>query len=378
MAVLTGEPRGPIWTPRQPYVGARRREEWLVDVLDMADQPVASLDGVEAGSLDESIHTEIRASASLTVAEPGRVDWHRIRLQLLYRFVDEAGQSHDHPLGVFLPTTPRTSHADDGSSADVDLYDKTTLLTQDLTSSTWTVDQGRTVVSAVSEVLASVDESRISAPDDGGGTIRSAMAWPPGTSKLRIVNDVLEAGGFFAIWVDGSGVWQLTPYVSPQNRGVQWTHRAGPEAVFLADVQHDADAWEVPNEVVVVGRAEQDSEGNDILPVPVGVARNENPADPLSIPSRGREITHTEEDQDAVSTAVLEQLAARRLLELSSVTSTYEIQHAWLPLDLNAAVRLQVPEADIDALTVLQSRSWSWSATEGPDLVSATLREVQA
>ena len=376
MSVLTGTSQGRAWSPREPLTGHRHGETWLIDVLDADDQIIGTLDGVTGGSLDFSIHTEIRSSGTLTVTDPSRVDWHRVRLAIRYEYLDATGQRHSHPLGVFLPTTPGTRHSDVGASADVDLYDKMSLLSTDAAASTWSVDAGTTVVDAVTEVLASVGESRIVGPDDGGGALTAPMVWEPGTTKLRIVNDVLDAGNFFSLWVDGEGVWQLQPYTAPTARGVAWEHVSGAGAIFEAEFEHEADGWAIPNVVVIVGKPERDEDGDE-LPPAVGVARNDRPDDPFSTVGRGRDIVVTEEDQDATSEAVLGQIAARRLLELSSVTSTYEISHAWLPVDLNAAVRLRVPERDIDALCVLQAWSWSWSTDGVPGLVSSTLREVQ-
>lgn len=376
MTVVFGEGRGPIMRARDPLVGARYDESWAFMLLDMADRPIAELEGVEAGSLERSIHTEVRSAGSMTVADPQRVDWHRHRVGISYQFRDEAGQSHEYPLGVFLPTTPTTRHGDTGLVADVQVFDKMTMLARGAVSSTWSVDAGTSVVDAVAEVLGQVHETKISGPDDGGGNLTSSMVYDPGTPLLRIINDVLEAGNFFSIWVDGNGVWRLDPYIEPNRRGVEWAHETGANAVFEAEFEHEADGFDVPNVVIVTGKPEQDGEGNE-LPAPFGVARNEDPDDPFSVPSRGYEIARVEDDQDTVSEAVLGQLAARRLLELSSVTSTYRISHAWLPLDLNSAVRLRAPEQGVDALTVLQKDSWSWDAQGTVSLVRADLREVK-
>lgn len=373
MSVLVGQSPGLIAAARDPLLGFRHGQDWRVDLLDTSDRLVGELDGVMSGELTFSIHTEIRSSGSLTVGEPGLTDWHRVRLQITYVYRDETGTTHEHPLGVFLPTTSDTAFDGHGSTAPVDLYDKMALLVAGGVAS-WTVDAGTTIADAVAAVLAEVGETRISAPDDGGGELRNQMTWEPGTTRLRIVNDLLEAGGFFSIWVDGTGVWQLTPYVEPARRGVAWTHEEGPAAVFEEEFSHESDGWDVVNHVIITGRSDDEE-----TPAPFAEARNEDPSDPFSVPARGYEITHEEADQDATTVAVLGQIAARRLLDLSSVTSTYTISHDYLPIDLNSAVRLRVPSEQIDALCVFQAWSWSWDASddEGPGMVQATLREVK-
>lgn len=379
MTVVVGAERGPILTQADPLRGHRHDQRVVADVLDMDDRMVGPLEGVTGGSLSESVHTEIRASGSLSVVDPARFDWHRIRVGLRYEFRDETGTLHEYPLGVFLPTTPTTTHSDTGATADVDLYDKLTLLAEDQPAETWSVDAGTTIVDAVTEVLHSIGETRIAGPDDGGGALTSSMVWDPdpNVSKLRIVNEILKAGNFLSAWVDGGGVWRLDPYIEPSRRGVAWTHEAGRNAIFLAAFDHESDTYRIKNQVVIIGKPER-TEGGEELPAPRAVAWNQDPEDDFSIPGRGgRVLSHTETDQDTTSTDVLGQIAARRLLELSSVTDTYKIRHAWIPADLNSAHRLRVPRAGIDALTVLQAREWSWDADGVPGLVGATLRGVK-
>lgn len=364
-----------VLAARPPYVGNRYRETWTVDLLDLQDQEIAPLDGVLSGSLEFSIHTEVRSAGSITVDNPQSVDWHRVRLRVQYEFTDESGQRHVEPQGVFLPTTPSVRHTATGTVADVDIYDKMVLLATEAVASTWSVDRNTKVSTAVSAVLATLgeDDNMITPDPEDDVSVSSPMTWPPGTLKLRIINDILAAANFFSIWADGDGRWRLDRYVAPASRGVSWTHEAGQNAIFIDEFTHEEDGWAVPNVVIIVGRPPDDETA-----APFAVARNDNPNDPYSTVGRGREITLTEEDQDATSETVLGQIAARRLLDVSSVLSTYEIQHAWIPQELNSVTRLIVPKRGVNATCVVQKQAWSWDADGVPSLVSSTLREVAA
>ncbi|MGC0251502.1 hypothetical protein [Pseudactinotalea sp. Z1748] len=365
--------------------GTRTRQQVVADLLDTRGRYLRPLGKVRSGNVEYSIHNAIRSSGSIEVDDPGAIDWHRHRIRLRYLYVCEQGHDHDEALGEFLPTSPGTDFDQFGASGAGDLYDKMALLAQEEIAETWTFDKGTTIVAAVTEVLESVGETRIAAPEDGGGELQNPMVFEPGTTKLQVINGtedrrgLLDAGNFFSIWVDRDGTWRIDRYIPPDQRGVEHVFESGENnTIFGAEYSHDADDWQVPNRVILVGKPETDADGEE-LPAPHAVAENNNPDDPYSIPGRGRVITHTEHDQDATSVDVLGQIAARRLLELSAVTSTYQIAHDWLPLDLNAAVRLRVPEHSIDALCVLQSYTWSWDAASdtGVDLVNATLREVK-
>src|SRR5690606_9088086 len=125
------------------------------------------------------------------------------------------------------------------------------------------------------------------------------------------------------------------PYVAPQDRGIAWSFVDDDKRIHMPDFSHDYDGFNVPNEVVLVGQSDGDT------PALVATARNTDPGSPWSIPSRGGSITHTETGVEATSQFVLDNLAARRLTELTQVSSTFEVQHAWVPLELNDAVLLE-------------------------------------
>src|SRR5690606_30012693 len=129
--------------------------------------------------------------------------------------------------------------------------------------------------------------------------LTSPMVWEAGTSKLRIVNDLLAAIDYNSLWVDGQGNFRATPYVRPAARSITYSIlndesgaalvrelADGQESIYLDEWSRDRDVYGVPNKVVAVATGTGDEE-----PL-VGVATNEDPASPFSEPSRGRWIVH--------------------------------------------------------------------------------------
>lgn len=349
-----------------------RVESWRVDLLAADDTPLGMLDGVSGGSLDYSVHATIRGTGSLTVAGDAvtGVPWHQVRVQPWCILTDPGtGQVHEWPLGVYLPTTPRVRHTDTGPAAEVELYDKLVVLDQDKLAETWTVDAGRVLTEAVAEVIAAAGETRV-AITPSSATVATAMVWEAGTSRLRVVNDLLDAGNYFSLWADGYGVLRAAPYVVPARRGVAWDFHDDHESVYTPELDLEQDAFEVPNLVVLVGTTSGETEA------PKAEARNEDPASPWSFQSRGRWITHHETGVEAASVTVLGDLAARRLVELSQVTATFEVEHAWVPLALNDAVSLRNQGAGVDVRCVVQAQSLSWDTDNPGRLVRSTLRQV--
>ncbi|MEE6273526.1 hypothetical protein V2J56_09225 [Georgenia sp. MJ206] len=354
-----------------PLTSHRRDEEVRFDLLALDGTPLRELDTVVDATFDYSVHDTIRSGGTITVDMPQLIDWHRVHVQPWYSFTDENDGEHEWPLGVFIPAVPGTDHMGALSTAKVELYDKLLILDQDATEETYTVDVGVVVTDKVRELIAAVGESGATITESTE-TLAVAIVWEPNTSRLRIINDLLAAINYFSLTVDGWGRFHAAPYVPPAARGVSFTLASGDRSIIApatspdADpdpIRHEADGFHVPNKVVLVATSDGDT------PAMVATAVNEDPLSPWSIPSRGRVIVHHEDGIEATSQAVLDNLAARRLIELSDVAATWQVRHAWIPAELNDVAQLAV-EGVVDAPCVLQKTTF----TNG--LAVSTFREV--
>lgn len=348
-----------------PLVG-HRSEAWRWDLLTLTDAPAGMLDGVEGAQLDFSIHNTIRSGGSLTWSGSDAPDWMRIRLQPWYTLATMDGDEMSWPLGVFIPAAPKVSYTDDGASVGVELYDKLLVLDQDKVEATHTEVAGAVVTERIRALIASTGEYLI-AVEDSGETLSAPMVWEAGTSKLAIINDLLDAINYFSLWCDGYGTYRADPYTAPTSRPLAREFLDDEHSIYAPDFTHDRDDFNVPNKLVLVARSDGETEAL------ISTATNVDPASPYSYPSRGRWLTHVETDVEATSQAVLDGIASRRLAEKAQVASTFDIEHALIPLDLNALVAFRRSPAGIHAHAVVQKMSID---TATGALVATTLREV--
>ena len=77
--------------------------------------------------------------------------------------------------------------------------------------------------------------------EDSDATLRSSMTWDPDTPWLRIMNDLLDAAGMFALWADADGLVRTSPYVRPRDRPLVWTFTEGVRAVHEEQLTHNRD-----------------------------------------------------------------------------------------------------------------------------------------
>jgi len=354
-----------LWLPPgpDPLTAAHRVESWWVDLLNPDDVLLGRLDGVTGGQIDQSVGATISGGGKIEVDDVGQgVDWLTIRVRPWW----SVAGAEPWPLGVFLASAPTALHTETGRAWSVELLDKLVILDQDAVDGSYSLPAGTVVTTAVKAVIASAGETA-TAITDSDETLTAGMVWPAGTSKLRIVNDLLAAINYFSLRCDGFGRYVAAPYIRPQDRPVARAFAEGARAIHEAAFTRDQDLAAIPNKVVLVATATGDTESL------VAVATNTDPASPFSYPSRDRWIVHTEEGVEATSQGVLDALAARRLADLSSVTATLDIAHAAVPLDLNDSVTLT--SGGVAARGVVQKMSLGLAVGA---LMRTTVREVAA
>lgn len=346
-----------IWTAMP-----RTNVSWRWDLMTRGEQPLGTLDGVTGGRIEQSIFNTVRAGGQLAWAGTDVLDWAQFRVQPWYTADTPLGPL-EAPLGVFLMNAPATTHKDAHEAVDVTLYDKLLLLDQRKVTQTFTVDAGAVVTTALRTFLADYSV----AIDDSTETLSVPMSWPAGTTYLRIANDLLAAINYFSLFADGYGVFQAQRYYAPLFRPVSWSFEDTGDSVYAPDFSDELDLFEVPN--VVIGIASS----NGDAPALISTARNDDPLSPTSTVNH-QESAVVEENIDATSQAVLDAIVQRRLVDLSQKARTIEIQHAYLPIDLNDAVTFVNARRSIEKLAVVQSMTFS----SGPgDLVTTRLLEVQ-
>lgn len=351
------------WIPVSDPLTGHRQETWHVDLLNLRDVNLGRLDGVTGGNITYDVNASIRGGGNIDYAgEP--VDWLQYRVQPWYS-IRVGKTTVEWPLGVFIPASPSTAYGT-APGGSIELYDKTLILDQDAIETTFTAAKGAKATDIVRSVILATGETHV-ALTDSDQTLRKSMAWEPGTSRLRIVNDLLAAINYFAVWCDGNGTYRAGPYAAPDDRLPQYGFVDDERGIYLPEFTHEFDTFNIPNKVICV--AEGDGESAALT----AVATNTNPNSPFSQPSRGRWITRVEDSVEASDQTTLNAIAKRYLAEGQQVGSTYSIQHAPLDLWVHDAVEFKRLAEGIAITATIQSISYP--LTNGA-LCSTSLQEV--
>lgn len=342
-----------------------REEAFRFEQLDLDGNVVGTLPGVKpGGQLEFSIFTTIRGSGNVTVdtgAHVGAVDWASSQVRVSY--VTGATTA---PLITAIPRAPVEAHKAAGTSVNVELFDRTLILSEDAYGVSYGLDTGENIIEAVGEIITSsgIPASQLRLTPSSA-VLAFPLVWEAGVTKLRMVNDLLSAAGYFAIYCDGYGRFRADPYITPTARGISWVFADDENGLYLPEWTFDADVFTVPNKYVCVGRS-----GGEAAAL-VATETDEDPLSPFSFQRRKRWITKTDIDVEASSQAVLDMIAARRLLEAQQVSAVAEIRHPWLPFGLNHVVSFTNRDLTMRAVVAKQTVRL---ATGG--LVTSSLRRV--
>jgi len=299
------------------------------------------------------------------------VDWLNVRIRPMIS-ISRLGGGDDPdgrqvPTGVFLCAAPVENWGDQGLSRQVELADKLSVLDQDIASgdpdgiAAYSVDVGANVIDTVKTLIEETGEVTPAIEPDAT-VLAAAMVWQVGTTRLRVINDLLDAAGYFSLFCDGWGRYQAVPYVQPSDRVPVYESIApfsdGPQSLMDPSWIRDRDIYSIPNRYLVIGQGDGD---NAAL---TSVATNEDPGSPYSYSSRGRWITQVEEGVEAADQATLDTIARARLSRATSVTNQLTVKHAFLPdLKINSVIRFVNPDSGLDIYCYVVNTSIEYDPT---------------
>ena len=229
------------------------------------------------------------------------------------------------PLGVFMPATPR--QIDDGVTASVrvEAYDRCWRVRDSNSTGTIYFAAGTLYLDAVEQQLtASGIETVFKTPC--AAVLAEEREWPVGTSRLRVINELLSEINYNQLWFNASGAAVLEPVSVPEAAAIEHSlDMSDPETRVLPGISRETDIYSAPN-VFIVTCANPEKQA-----LMTATATNDNPQSPLSVTRRGRQICTVVQVNNIADQAAL-QAYADRLRDESMITGeTIQVSTALLP-----------------------------------------------
>ncbi|MDY0087587.1 MAG: hypothetical protein RBS78_03420 [Coriobacteriia bacterium] len=322
-----------------------RHDEFEYVRLTPQGAVIGPVKGVEGGRITENLNTSLKASGVLDMSGASGADDFKDDLIRVILHATEGDETQSVVLGTFLAATP-SRVIDEGSvHSEVDLYSLLLILEEDAFEHTLSIEDGSNAVALAASIAEAAGLSVVVTPSPA--VTASPLVFEAGTSRLEVINHLLEYAGYGSANIDGFGRVVIAPYRDPAERSPVWTFTDGEEGIFLPDIDDELDWYHTPNVVVVVASDPESSM--------VAVATNDDPLSPYSTVSRGRRIVRHEET-DADTYAALVEKAELLLSSGSATVHKDTIVHTYAPVGLGDVVRLRYEAAMIDYTMVVQSR----------------------
>lgn len=324
-----------------------RIEEYRVELLNRKDESIAeSIDGVVGGQLQWNSSADLPGGGTLDIVDLGqKINFSSDRIRVWYRATNYgSSDSVEWALGVYVMAAPTTAYDAISKRRSITLIDKLTVVRDDYLTETYQLAADSNIIDAVVAQIQASGETRISTTSSPK-TLKNAMTWAPGTSRLTVINDLLKAAGYSTLWTDRLGQYRIEPYVSPADRAITYSFEEGEASIHSPDWSYDLNIWEATNSVLLL--SQPDSNGSFWK----ALVEDNNSSSPTSIGKVGRTLNPiVQENVEASSQADLTAQAERILKDNSNVAGRLSVAHAMMPLWYEEAVHFSSQGMNTDAI----------------------------
>lgn len=224
------------------------------------------------------------------------------------------------PLGVFLPSSPEKVVDEDGVMVrSIDAEDRTRMLLDAKLTERFVITKGEVYTDVIMQFL--IDQF----PDTPMPYIVEPSTWvcgrtrefSVGTSVKEVIDRIAESINYHTVRFDEEGFLVLRSYVSPGDRTPEFHYTNDEYSIMEPEVSVEFDLTDIANVWI--------TSLNEVDDNPVFIKlENMDPANPFSIPSRGRRIVDFREQEEGFDRASLLRKAKRIQFEANRV---YENVH---------------------------------------------------
>ena len=248
------------------------------------------------------------------------------------------GKEAKWALGEFI-IYPAMQAENDINMIELDGYDLGKIALDDKNVSRYFVDSTDLYTTAISSILNTIyTRTDIVTSED---TKSFPQEWEIGTSKIKIVNDLLQGINYNPLHFDEHGVGICNPHIDIFEREIDFTYFADEQSIIVDGISFASDKYDIPNKWI---RYTENAEVSYLVSEYV----NDSPENPYSTVSRGRTIVDAEAVEDIADQTTLDAYVARIAAEAMMSTEQIEFRTLNMPgHGFQECLYIDIPTYDI-------------------------------
>ena len=297
-----------------------RTVSFRYELLDKNDVWKKDINTITRCVVRYSSLSQLKISAEISMREDSGVNYQTDRIRPIC-IISKGNDVREFPLGIFLISSPNRNIKNTIITRDMQLYSKLYLYSEDMVDTRYYVTKGTNVIAEVKRLLGT---PKITIPDSAY-TTSTNREWEIGTSKLKIINDLLDSANYTSLRVNPDGYYVAEPYVLPSEREIDIEYVDDDMSVLSPDMTERLDLFNVPNKFIGYLN-------NPDAPTLRSVYTNSNPESITSTVYTGRTKATLIEVADVVNQSVLDEMVLRSAYNASQVYSHVDFETAIMPI----------------------------------------------
>lgn len=233
---------------------SQRQSTFRFELLDAGLQSLGDVEVLAPGvSIENNINRKIKRTLNNIEFSPSDAQEintlvNRLRVWMITQ------DGLQWPLGIFVFSDMSQVPLDASTSFwSGSMTDQLIILDQP-TSRTYSFAPGKLIVQAIAEMLEGVIPEWTTAPVGTQISGAESMTWPPGTTRLDIINDLCAAAGLYSLFFDNAGIARAiqVPDLEGDDPNLIYGGLPGQQKVYRDSIVLTDDLLSAPNRYVVV------------------------------------------------------------------------------------------------------------------------------
>lgn len=311
-------------------------EYYIVDPGTWKD--IRRVDNVISSTIKRDLTAETLGSAIINISESLGECYVRIYLIAIQNRV-----KYKYPLGTFLIQTPSYNFDGKFKSVTMDAYTPLLELKENLPPLGYSIMREENILDMAHRLV----QEQVRAPvvkTETSDKLYTDFVANVDDTWITFIYDLLS-NAKYSLYLDEMGQILFVPEQDTASLQPVWTYDDSNSSILYPSLDIDHDLYGIPNVVEVIY-----SNGTDYY---YGTAVNNNVNSPISVPSRGRRITHRITNPSFPGNPSKEQIQAyaeQQLKALSSLEYTVTYTHGYCPVRIGDCVRLNYSRAGLSGI----------------------------